>query len=70
LFLNYNFTEDFFLEDLNNNIFIPDKFDTNTFYCYDKSNKLTKFGEVHKEIYEQGAHVQYPIFCCFKKNEL
>lgn len=67
IFLNNNFKEEFFADKLVNNIFIPEKFNTNTFYCYDKNNKLTKFGEIHKEIHECDAHVQYPIFCCFKK---
>lgn len=67
LFLNRKFKEDLFMENMPNFINTPEKFDTNTFYCYDKDNNITKFGEIHKDIYLNNAHVQYPIFSKFIK---
>jgi len=67
LFINRGFKENFFLEDMQNNIFTPDKFDTGTFYCYNKNNQLTEFGKIHEKIYKHNAHVQYPVFCSFIK---
>jgi len=67
MFINRKFKENFFVENMQNNIFTPNQFDTNTFYCYDKDSNLTSFGEIHKEILENDAHVQYPIFCSYTK---
>jgi len=67
LFLNKGFKELFFIENMINNIYTPDYYNTNTFYCYDKNNNLTDFGKIHEKIFINNAHVQYPIFCAYQK---
>jgi len=66
LFLK-KFTEVFFHENIKNNITTKDEYNTGSFYCYDKKGEITDFGKVHKDIHLYNAHVQEPVFFCYKK---